>query len=576
MAKVSSIKGKIFSLSLLVFVSILFYPVLGHSAVFNVTNGDELRDALSIAEDNGEDDIINLVSGLYRTTGTPFLYTTVEHFSLSIIGQDPELTKFLVPGGESSRILVIRTPRQGIKSNGNITVKNITIEGGFSANENDNGGGLFVGDFGIVTIENCEFRSNTGYSGGALSVNHADELILSNNNFIGNNAQTVGGGAHLSANDILIQNCLFQNNSSGSIEAGGSGGGAIISGFNVEVKNNIFDGNIVLRDEDGGGVEIGSNENLILMNNVFTNNFAGSFGGGASMQAKTATITENEFDNNTVGSVGGGFYIRADVLFAARNIVTNNTTLSESATGGGGASVFMPSSSEITNHASIINNLFKGNSTGGNGGGLYINLNTRLNVVGEIITITNNTLTLNETSKDGGGVNIYDTSNKGNTIGIYNNIIYDNRADGNGDDISIDDSIFTTIGSNINLQSNDFSDFFSVCENTPGCQPNINEGDNIDEDPLFVNAVAGDFSLQPDSPCIDAGDPDAPDAPDTDIFGNLRVPPPDMGAVEFIVTAVRGAGGCSIAYNAVSSSLAVFISIPFLLLIRRIVKRYRN
>ena len=133
------------------------------------------------------------------------------------------------------------------------------------------------------------------------------------------------------------------------------------------------------------------------------------------------------------------------------------------------------------------------------------------------------------------------------------------------------------VGSTVNLFNNDFSDFISDCENTEGCEPNINEGGNIDEDPLFVDAAAGDVSLQPDSPCIDAGDPDAPDVPDTDFFGNARVPPPDMGAVEFIEIVVDGeaAGGCSIAPTQVTSSLAVFLAIPVVMLIRRIVRRQR-
>ena len=31
-------------------------------------------------------------------------------------------------------------------------------------------------------------------------------------------------------------------------------------------------------------------------------------------------------------------------------------------------------------------------------------------------------------------------------------------------------------------------------------------GDNLEEDPLFVDAGAGDLHLDPDSPCIDTGD----------------------------------------------------------------------
>lgn len=141
------------------------------------------------------------------------------------------------------------------------------------------------------------------------------------------------------------------------------------------------------------------------------------------------------------------------------------------------------------------------------------------------------------------------------------------------------DSDVNNIGSTVNFFNNDFSDFISDCENTEGCEPNINEGNNINEAPLFVDAEAGDVSLQPDSPCIDAGDPNAPDLPSTDIFGNPRVPPPDMGAVEFIppeIEDLHGGGvGCSIAHTPVASSLAVFLAIPVLILIRRIVKKRR-
>ena len=63
MVYVSLLKGKVVRLLLSVIVSLMFYPLVVHSAVFNVTNGDELRQALSIAESNGEDDTIHIATG---------------------------------------------------------------------------------------------------------------------------------------------------------------------------------------------------------------------------------------------------------------------------------------------------------------------------------------------------------------------------------------------------------------------------------------------------------------------------------------------------------------------------------
>ena len=54
---------------------------------------------------------------------------------------------------------------------------------------------------------------------------------------------------------------------------------------------------------------------------------------------------------------------------------------------------------------------------------------------------------------------------------------------------------------------------------------------NISTDPLFVDPANGDYHLQADSPCIDAGTPVG--APATDLEGTPRDAAPDMGAYEW-------------------------------------------
>ncbi|SVD14409.1 uncharacterized protein METZ01_LOCUS367263, partial [marine metagenome] len=64
---------------------------------------------------------------------------------------------------------------------------------------------------------------------------------------------------------------------------------------------------------------------------------------------------------------------------------------------------------------------------------------------------------------------------------------------------------------------------------------------NINLDPLFTDPDNGDFTLQPSSPCIDAGDPDSPLDPDGTIadmgayYYHQEGDPPDPDEVEQVV-----------------------------------------
>ena len=80
-------------------------PSSSFSSIFDVTNEEELRQALSDSASNSEDDTINISAGEYFTNGEAFTYESEEDFSLTIAGEGMGLT--IISGGGQSRVLEI-------------------------------------------------------------------------------------------------------------------------------------------------------------------------------------------------------------------------------------------------------------------------------------------------------------------------------------------------------------------------------------------------------------------------------------------------------------------------------------
>ncbi len=267
------------------------------------------------------------------------------------------------------------------------------------------------------------------------------------------------------------------------------------------------------------------------------------FGSGGGLFVLTfsagVTIENCRFSSNSAEFEGGGVRISTSNGHIS---LTNNEFADNSARDGGGASPFSP-----FGRITLTNNTFTNNSAVVAGGGAEVSASAGA------ITLTNNTFTLNS----GGFRAILFANNV--TINIYNNIIFNNTAQ-NGDDISvIDDFDNSNAGSAVNLFNNDFSDFFSECDNTSGCTPNISEGGNINQNPLFVDAPNGNVHLQGGSPAINAGNLFAPALPATDFDVEARIldTAPDIGADEILtcggqVPTILGTPGDDVNLNGTS------------------------
>ena len=148
----------------------------------------------------------------------------------------------------------------------------------------------------------------------------------------------------------------------------------------------------------------------------------------------------------------------------------------------------------------ITNCLFVGNITNYDSGGAFKTLG-----VGNTLFFENCTIVENQTmTGSGGAAALYYT-----TADFVNCIVYDNTS------VYDDDNIYVDAGTS--SATINYSDLIMPTYNTTG-------SNNINEDPLFIDDINGDFHLQATSPCIDTG---------TDIGLPFSGTAPDMGCYEY-------------------------------------------
>ena len=229
--------------------------------------------------------------------------------------------------------------------------------------------------------------------------------------------------------------------------------------------------------------------------------------------------------------------------------ISNNIIMLDTANYGGGIYCVNTNSSPI-----IINNIIKGNKASF-GGGISAG-NSGIIIANNIIVqniaisdgggigrasgiITNNTIYGNSAPYYGGGLNVED-----GTCRIVNNIIVNSQGGGGiyfpvyPDSIISSNNVWNNTGGN-------FSGYYhSGCGDTSwGTNRNGTPCDsfyNIIRNPIFVNPGT-DYHLQESSPCINAGNNNAPGLPYFDFDGNTRIRGGyvDMGVYEYI-TFIRG------------------------------------
>jgi hypothetical protein len=229
-------------------------------------------------------------------------------------------------------------------------------------------------------------------------------------------------------------------------------------------------------------------------------------GGGFFIMQSAPTIANCKIINNH-GIYGGGIFSTISIP-----TITNCTISGNSASWVGGAILNAGDSSPV-----VTNSLIVGNSSVSGGGGIY-----NSNYCSP--TITNCTIAENIDSL--GAAGIYNEENS--YPHIINSIIWGNAAP-QFPQMYSDESSTPTVT---------YCDF----------QGGFSGQGNVNADPMFANPTQGNYHLQKASPCIDAGNNNADEIPDTDFDGNPRILDGDddgsaivdIGADEYVYSTADG------------------------------------
>jgi predicted outer membrane repeat protein len=377
-----------------------------------------------------------------------------------------------------------------------VTVEGFTVQG---ANYTSGvGGGLSI-IAATSVVSGTVVRDNAAgmEGGGGIWIEEgggAAELSLINSELLHNEAGEGGGLA--GSGLVTLDNVSVISNAALSGGGGGLSGGGPIILEDVQVVGNTAQGS-------GGGINA---DKVTITNSAIVSNTAGGDGGG--IHASEAHIVASEIIGNVAdgasGAHGGGMWVDS-VLHLRESVVSDNRAVAPDTSGGSGVAA---SRADVT----IAGTRISDNKMGRSAVALYES----------VFTVTNSLIVNN----DGDGIQGDDIPESGTLMNVS---VAGNG--GKGIRLTVDDVRIT----NSILWGNGDWDVagdgtYTITYSDVGTGDTTGTG-NISADPLFVDAVNGDYHLQARSPCIDAGT--LVGAPTHDIEGTPRDAMPDMGAYEW-------------------------------------------
>lgn len=418
--------------------------------------------------------------------------------------------------------------------------------------ENSYGGGIrVVGSMAEITENLIAYNlSHEEAVGGGIDLYQATAVISGNHihhnaiNGIGiygstaevlsnTIAQNNGGGVDVSEANVLIEDNEILSNTA---EYGG--GITLNSSTHFTVTHNIIRGNQATLYNGGGiatGWEAGS-IGIISYNEIVGNQSADHGGGIIIYESAEVTISHNDIQLNTTQWGGGGIHVRGG---SAPVTITNNTLYTNTAEYG--AAILI---ADTNNEMLISQNDIRFNKITGEDyqpGGIHVDN------MGGMVSIINNVLAHND-NRGVKGVNYTEIEIINNTLVDNGTIAVEMHAWPNPATVPMT----TTVVNNV-IDSHPDCAFYGFNNAVFAVHHNdvvghdlddcgaiiVSQSDNINVDPMFVDAGVGNYRLQPGSPAVDSGFAGL-GVPDVDIDGISRSQGGgvDMGAYEAVFNQV--------------------------------------
>ncbi len=395
---------------------------VGNDCAISMNPCATVQRAVDVAE---PDDEIRVAAGTYTGVQLRQGITQVVYISQSVTirggytvtnwtTSDPEVNATILDAQGLGRVIAIL--------NAGVTLEGLRITGGDTQSFADLssgiagriGGGLYIEASPQAVISGCQIYSNTAtYFGGGLYA-YSSVITVTQSRVFSNGlspAYSVGGGIYAEPGISFVDNNIVFDNSAvygGGVYLGfGSLGGRLS-------ENQIYNNRAFQR---GGGSLLISMQtpDVLISRNVFSQNVAGTDGGGMWLGTGISVVTGNLVISNTASNEGGGVY-----LLGSADTLVNNQFISNTADAGGGVSL-------LNGYAALIENYFEHNYAGAGGA---------VQAWDSGLTMTANALVSN-TALVGGGLAFHAEQGQANLTG---NVFTANNATGleTGSAIAID------------------------------------------------------------------------------------------------------------------------------------------